>query len=106
MDLNNLSIKTLAFLQATGLLAYISLIALFFKFANRIFGNGENFSIPILMLTLFVFSALVCSSIVLGRFVYLFWEKRYREAFTLLAWTAGWIFIYLIIVAMIVAVRR
>ncbi|MDD5147788.1 MAG: hypothetical protein PHE48_03770 [Candidatus Daviesbacteria bacterium] len=89
------SLPFLAFLQATGLLIYISLVSLIFLYGNQIFGKMNNYFGPILFLLIFVLSAIISSVLVLGRAGFLFWEKRYRQAFPLLFWTIGWISFYL-----------
>ena len=60
--------------------------------------NKEEFEFfaPIIMLLLFVNSAVISATLVLGRAGMLFWERQYKEAFTLLAWTVGWGVFYFI----------
>jgi hypothetical protein len=93
--INKFSLPFLAFLQATGLLIYVSLISLFMLSANQIFGNFPNFFGPIAFLLLFVISATISALLVLGRTGFLFWEKRYKESFSLAFWTLGWLIFYL-----------
>ncbi|MFH1295461.1 MAG: hypothetical protein ABIH84_02685 [bacterium] len=97
-----LSVPFLAFLQATGLVIYIGLIAWFFSLGPT-FAHSEAsvFYAPIIMLLLFILSAVVSALLVLGKAGMLFWDKRYREAFTLLGWTLGWGFFYLILILLI-----
>lgn len=86
----------LAFLQASGLVVYIILISFFFNFVTPAFRNEvAEFYAPILMLLLFVISAVISAALFLGHAGVLFWEKKYREAFTLIGWTAGWGLLYL-----------
>ncbi|MBU1000444.1 hypothetical protein KKE78_03570 [Patescibacteria group bacterium] len=92
------SLPFLAFLQATGLLIYISIVSLIFAFGNQIFGKMNNYFGPILLLLIFVLSATISALLVLGRAGFLFWEKRYNEAFPLLFWTISWISFYLFLV--------
>ena len=66
--------------------------------ANHIFGPIAGFFGPIAFLLLFIISAIISGLLVLGRAGFLFWEKRYRESFTLLGWTLGWAVFYLILV--------
>ncbi len=98
VKIKNLSLPFLGFLQATGLLIYVTLVALFMSNANQIFGKTDNsFFGPIAFLLLFIISATISATIVLARAGYLFWEKRYQEAFTLLGWTLGWAVLYFIL---------
>ena len=98
--MKKITLPFLGFLQATCLVIYIGLVTGFFAFAENWFPNLDFFYGPILMLLLFVVSAVISALLVLGRAGYLFWEKRYRECFMLLGWTIGWALFYL--VAMIV----
>lgn len=95
MKLKNLSLPFLAFLQATGLLVYIGLVSQIFIHGNKIFGPQFNFLGPVAFLLLFVISAIISGLLVLAKPAYLFWEKRYKEAFTLIGWTLSWLVLYL-----------
>lgn len=87
----NISKPFLGFLQASGLVAYILIISIFLNNIDNIFHkNIGEYMAPIIMLLLFIISAVISSSLVLGRAGVLFWEKKYSEAFTLLGWTVGW----------------
>lgn len=85
----------IAFLQITGLVVYLLMIATFFNFVLPTFANKEDpFYAPVIMLLLFVLSAVISASLVLGRAAVYFWEKQYKACFTLLYWTLGWGFAY------------
>jgi len=85
-----------AFLQATGLVVYIIVVALFLTTIGKRFQTGAaEFYAPIIMLLTFVVSAVISGVLVLGRAGILFWEKKYRESFTLLGWAMGWGIFYL-----------
>ncbi|HLB51797.1 hypothetical protein A3F07_04660 [candidate division WWE3 bacterium RIFCSPHIGHO2_12_FULL_38_15] len=58
-------------------------------------GPAASFYAPIIILLLFIISAVISAILVLGRAGILFWEKRYKESFTLLGWTIGWGILYL-----------
>ena len=96
--LNKFSTPFLAFLQTSGLVFYIFLISLFFNFVTpKFIQNGEQFYAPIIMLIVFVFSAVISGVLILGRAGMLFWEKKYIKSFTLLGWTTGWGLFYLVL---------
>lgn len=96
VKIEKLSLPFLAFLQSTGLLIYVSLVSLFMLNANHIVGPGPNFFGPIAFLLLFIISAIISGLLLLGRAGFLFWEKRYKESFTLLGWTLFWAILYLV----------
>lgn len=101
---NKVSLPFLGFLQASGLSIYIISISFLLNSFSMIFGQKEEkFIGPIIMLLLFTFSAVLSASIVLGRSAYLFWEKKYKQSFTLIGWTLGWQLVYFILFVTIFA---
>jgi hypothetical protein len=94
-----LSPPFLGFLQSTGLVIYVSLVSYFFTlgplFSKR---SDASFYAPIIMLLLFILSAVVSATLFLGKAGVFFWEKKYKESFTLLGWTVGWGFFYFFLV--------
>jgi hypothetical protein len=86
--MENKKLVLLSALNSLGVLAYISLVALFFRNAERIFGNKpDNFLAPVIMLTLFVLSALITGSIVLGKPVMLYFDGKKKDSVKLLIYT-------------------
>lgn len=106
MKIKNLSLPFLGFLQATGLFIYITLIAQVLINANKIFAPVGSFLGPMAFLLLFVVSAIISGFLVLARAGFLFWEKRYTEAFTLVGWTLVWSVLYLIVVFLILFISN
>jgi len=100
---NKLSVPFLGFLQATGLVVYIGLVAYFFTL-GPLFSKADTMAFygPILALLLFILSAVISALLVLGRAGVLFWNKNYRGAFTLLGWTLGWGFFYFVSLILVV----
>ena len=94
-----------AFLQATGLVLYIGVLVAFMNY----FGNHTSAAFPsvygpVVLLLLFILSALISGGLVLGRAGLLFWDKKRCQAVTLVGWTAGWIAVYLgILLAIVLA---
>lgn len=104
--MKRLSPPFIAFLQATGLVIYIVLISFFFNFVTPSFSNSTaQFYAPIIMLLVFIISAVISATLVLGRAVVLFWDKKYKEAFTLVGWTLGWGLLYLVFFIFILLLR-
>lgn len=85
------SLGFIAFFQAVGLVLYCSLVATLLFNGNRLFGKMTNFTGPLLFLTLFSTSALICALIVGSYPFMLFWEKKKtKEAIKLVIYTAVW----------------
>lgn len=84
-------------LQALGLAVYISLVASIIQNGNKLFGPINNFWGPILFLTLFSFSVLICGFIALGYPVRIFWIKKNPNlAIKIVGYTTGFLFIFLL----------
>lgn len=96
MKLTKVSLPFLAFLQATALVVYVGLVATIFSNGEALFGKLDNYLGPVLFLLIFIVSAVISATIFLGRAGFLFWEKHYRESFTLLGWTVSWGLFYII----------
>ena len=89
--MKKLSAPFLSFLQTTGLVIYIILISSFFTFVTPHLDKANaEFYAPLIMLLLFVISAVISATLVLGRAGVLFWEKKYKESFTVIGWAVGW----------------
>jgi len=81
-----------SFLQALGLTAYISLVSIIFWKGNVWFPKMNLYLGPLLMLSLFAASALICALITLGYPFILFWDKKKpKEALKIVIYTALWI---------------
>jgi len=101
-----LSYPFIGFLQATGLVLYIALIDFFITTMGTKFNSvTANFYAPVLMLLLFTISAVISASLVLGKAGILFWNKKYKESFTLLGWTVGWSVFYFMFFVMVILVK-
>lgn len=95
----NLSLEFIAFLQALGLLAYCSLVAIIFWNGNRWFGNVTGYFAPLLALVLFTTSALVSSLLTLGYPALLLWQKKQpAQALRLVSYTTGWLILFTLFV--------
>jgi len=97
---------TISFLQAAGVAIYIFLVANLMLHGNSWFGPmAGNILGPVLLLTLFIVSALITASMVLGYPIYLFWEKKKRkEAIKLVLMTTGWLFLFLLVVLVLILI--
>lgn len=92
----NSRIIKLAGLHALGTSLYIALVASFLFHIPQIFEGSDTEKtvlIPIAMLLLFVFSATVTSSLVLGRPILWYMDGKKKEAVTLFTSTVAGLFI-------------
>jgi hypothetical protein len=88
----------LALGQALGLFAYCLLVGLVLWNGEHVFGPMKHFMGPVLLLVLFVSSALISALIMLGYPVYLIWEKkRVVDGLCLIAYSSGWLVLFVII---------
>lgn len=86
----NKSLCFYSFLQSVGLVSYISLVSVIFWKGNEWFGNMNGYLGPLLVLSIFAVSALVCALITLG-YPFLLWQKgKGGTALNLVAFTALW----------------
>jgi hypothetical protein len=93
------SLPFIAFLQATGLLIYCSLIGLLFWKGNHLFGPMPTLFGPVAFFLLFMISAVICALLYLGYPFLLFWEhKQTRTALHLVAYTTAWCALFVIII--------
>ena len=97
----NKKLLQLSFLQAFGVVAYISFVATIMQFGNQFFGPKDTFLTPVLVLLLFVLSAAVTAGLALGRSVLWYWDGQKKEALTLLAATVAWLVILAFFVGLI-----
>lgn len=89
------SLGFIAFFQALGLFIYCMLVAVLLWNGNKWFGRVPTFTGPLLFLTLFSTSALVCGLIVGAYPFILFWEKKKtKEAVKLVIFTALWLLFF------------
>jgi len=84
-------------LQAAGVTAYCALIGGFFWLMDKISLNPGFVGI-FLMLTLFVFSAVVCGLIVFGYPAYLALNKKIKEALSVLTYTLAYSLLIILII--------
>lgn len=100
-----MSFPFIAFLQASGLVTYIIILSTVLTNVTRLFKNDTGeFYAPIIMLLVFIFSAVISASLVLGRAGVLFWDKKYKESFKLVAWTLSWIAFYLLLFVVLLSI--
>jgi len=94
------ALKYMSFIQAFTLLVYIGLVALLMASGNQLFSNKiPNYLGPLLFLTLFSTSALICAIITLYFPFILFWHKKQTlQAVKLVIYTARWLILFTFII--------
>lgn len=90
-----------SFLNALGTVAYIILVGTIMRNAEKIFGKVDDIFAPVIVLTLFVLSAAITGSLILGKPVLLFLEGNKSEAIKLFTYTLGWLAIALLLIVTI-----
>ncbi|MDD5164956.1 MAG: hypothetical protein PHG25_00230 [Candidatus Pacebacteria bacterium] len=106
---SNKPIIKYAFINASLMSLYVIVIGSFFHFAPVIFG-GQNkpdtVFIPIAMLLLFVFSATLSGTIVLGRPILWYLDGKKKEAVMLFSYTLSLLFVAMSLVFIVMALFR
>lgn len=93
-----------AFTNSVGVLVYCGLVACLMTYGNRFFGqiNGP-FGIAAFLL-LFVLSAAVVGSLVLGRPIILYLDGKKKESLVLFFYTVGILFVFTAVILGIFAI--
>lgn len=102
-SINMKKLELAAFLHALGVSAYVAVVVLIMRNAERIFGQVDNMLGPVTFLMLFVVSAAITGTLVLGKPVLYFLENKKAEAIKLFLYTVGWLFVLMVAALMIQA---
>lgn len=97
---NELIVRSLGHAALTFL--YISLVGWFMSHADETLGTVPEVVAAMTMLTLFVVSAAVTGSLVVGRPILLYIEGKKAEAFQFFAGTIGWLLVILVSLMLII----
>ena len=89
-----LNLWWLSFFDAVGSLVYIFAVANIMFYGSQVFGKEQNIVAPVAFLLLFVVSASVVGSLVLGQPVYFYLEGKKIEAIKLLFCTIGFLALF------------
>lgn len=97
--ISKLSPWVIGLLQATGFLLYTVLIGQIMIHGNQWFPQNQSIFGPMLFLSLFVVSGIICASLILGYPIYVFWEKKnFKLAARIVAFSTGWLLLFIIII--------
>ena len=83
--------------HSLGVLAYVSLLVLFLNNAQKLFGKNDNVMTDVIMLLIFILSALITGSLVLGRPIMFYLDGKKTEAVKLLFYTTVSLFVLLLL---------
>ena len=86
-----------SFINALGTAAYIVLIVLLISNLEKFLGPEDNILMPMSALMLFVLSAAITGSLVLGKPVMMYFNGQKMEAVRLFAYTLGWLALFTIV---------
>ena len=95
-----------SFLNVLGVVAYVCVVALVMANGNRIFGVKDTAVTPIAALMLFVLSAAVTGSLVVGKPLLMYLNNQKNEAVKLFIYTLCWLALATITVFVIMAVMH
>lgn len=99
--MDNKKLVKWAIVNSLGVFAYSSLVVLIMLNGENIFGKANNFGSMIILLMIFVLSAAVVGSLVLGRPIFLYLDGNKKESIKLLLYTILSLFFITLITAII-----
>jgi SNF family Na+-dependent transporter len=92
-----------SFLNVLGVVAYVSGVALIMSNGNKIFGEKDTAVTPIAALMLFVLSAAVTGSLVIGKPLLMYLNNQKSEAVKLFIYTLCWLALATIVLFVVMA---
>ena len=87
-------------------LVYVSVVAFVMSHAQMFLGEKDTAWTPVAVLMLFVLSAAVVGTLVVGAPVFMYLEGKKTEALKFLGYIIGWLFVLTIIVFVLLAVKK
>jgi hypothetical protein len=87
----------LGLIQAIGVTIYCGLVGSVMQNVDKFFGKEDTFMTPILVLTMFCVSVLVCALIVFKKPYELFFDGKKKEAINVVVYTAASLFVILLV---------
>ncbi|MEK7584789.1 MAG: hypothetical protein AAB490_06100 [Patescibacteria group bacterium] len=102
--MNNSKLALQAVSSSVAAFAYISIVSWVMINGERFFGSApDDIRRPLLFLTLFVFSAMVTGTLLLGRPIYYFLNGKRQEAVKLVAYTILSMFVLVVLAFVLLA---
>lgn len=87
-----------AILHALSVGVYVTFIAVMMQNGEKIFGKMDNFFGPLAFLLLFVLSAAITGSLVIGKPILMYLDNKKKEALSLFIYTIIYLFVLTIFV--------
>ncbi|MFA6551423.1 MAG: hypothetical protein WCV41_02755 [Patescibacteria group bacterium] len=94
-----------SFLSSLGVLIYITAVAFVMNNGEKLFGKINSVFGPVFLLMLFVVSALITSTLVFGRPIYLYLNGNKKDSISLFFYTVGWLVIFLSLVFFVLWIK-
>jgi hypothetical protein len=98
------SLITQSFFLALGEGAYIAFVALIMRNVNTLLGQGPEILAMAAFLILFVLSAALSGALILGKPALLYFENKRKEALELFCLILSWLFIFLVVLLLVLAI--
>lgn len=92
--------------HSLGVLAYIALVAAFMQNAEKIFGKADKPIGTVTFLLLFVMSATIVGGLVVVKPVMLYLDGDKKSAVKMFIYTAGWLFLWLVLVVLVALIWK
>jgi hypothetical protein len=92
--------------HAVLVVLYVSLVALVMNHGSTWFGQKDTAWTPVAVLMLFVLSASITGSLVIGRPIFMYFDGRKKEAVQFFGYTVGWLFVLTIVTFIILAITK
>lgn len=102
--MKNYKLFLYSFLHALGTIIYIGIVATVLQNGGKMFGEGKSIIGPIAFLTIFILSAAITGSLILGKPLLLYLDNQKKDAIKLFGYTLGWLFVALIIIVISVQI--
>ncbi len=104
--MNNKKFIISGLISSLGVFIYIIAVVSLLSNAQKIFGSGQTFWTPVVMLLLLVLSATITGSLVLGKPIMLYLENQKTDAVKLFAYTICFLFVFTAISLIILALLK
>lgn len=102
--MKNSKLTLYGLIHALGTIIYIGIVAAILQNGGQMFGEGKSIIGPIAFLTIFILSAAITGSLVLGKPLLMYLDNQKKDALKLFGYTLGWLFVALIIIVIIVQI--